>query len=135
MCAASYSPSLSRDKPRSSLGFPSFTDPRWVGYIGRMTIDAMEIVRCPAELRTEALALVLCELAPSLRRVVAGGLLEIENIAGFGGEALFIALRAAGKRGAGWGERQKGGILVVWPPQMAGGGEGKNTDGRAGAFD
>ena len=38
-----------------------------------MAIDAVEIVRCPAEFRAEALALVLCELAPSLRRVVDGG--------------------------------------------------------------
>src|SRR5258707_2463904 len=118
MCAASYSPSLSRDKPRSSLGFPSFTDPRWVGYIGRMTIDAMEIVRCPAELRTEALAIVLCELAPSLRRQVAGGLLDMEDAAEFGNESLYIARRGTKLCGAAWGQRQSGNIAVFWPPQL-----------------
>jgi ribosomal protein S18 acetylase RimI-like enzyme len=86
-----------------------------------MAIDAVEIVRCPAELRAAALALVLCELAPSLRRVVAGGLLEIENIAGFGDEPLFIARRAAEMRGATWGQRQSGDIVVFWPPQLVAG--------------
>ena len=47
-----------------------------IGYIGRMAIDAVEIVRCPPERRAEALALVLCEIAPSLRREIAGGLLD-----------------------------------------------------------
>ena len=74
-----------------------------VGYIGRMAIDAVEIIRCPAELRAEALALVLCELAPSLRRDVAGGLLEIDDAAEFGNEPLFIARRGSSiaRRGMG----------------------------------
>jgi ribosomal protein S18 acetylase RimI-like enzyme len=96
-----------------------------------MAIDAVEIVRCPAELRAEALALVLCELAPSVRRVVAGGLLEVENIAGFGDEPLFIALRAAEMRGAAWGQRQSGDIVVFWPPQLAAGEDAPTAYGLA----
>jgi ribosomal protein S18 acetylase RimI-like enzyme len=95
--------------------------PRLVGYIGRMAIDAVEIVRCPAELRAEALALVLCELAPSLRRQVAGGLLDIEDIAEFGHEPLYIARRGRALRGAAWGQRQSGNIAVFWPPQLEAG--------------
>ena len=37
----------------------------------RMPIGLPEIVRCPPELRAEALALVLCDLAPSQRREIA----------------------------------------------------------------
>jgi ribosomal protein S18 acetylase RimI-like enzyme len=91
-----------------------------------MAIDAVEIVRCPAELRAEALALVLCELAPSLRRSVAGGLLDIEDVVEFGNEALFIAQRASEMRGAAWGQRQSGNIVVFWPPQLVAG-EDVNT--------
>jgi mycothiol synthase len=86
-----------------------------------MAIDAVEIVRCPAELRAEALALVLCDLAPSLRRSVAGGLLDIEDVAEFGTESLFIARRAAEMRGAAWGQRQTGNIVVFWPAQLIAG--------------
>jgi mycothiol synthase len=86
-----------------------------------MAIDAVEIVRCPAELRAEALALVLCELAPSLRRDVIGGLLETEEVEGSDDEALFIARCASELRGAAWGQRQSGNIVVFWPPQLAAG--------------
>jgi mycothiol synthase len=92
-----------------------------------MAIDAVEIVRCPAEFRAEALALVLCELAPSLRRVVAGGLLEIEDIAEFSNEPLFIARRAGEIRGAAWGQRQSGNIAVFWPPQLIAGEDGQTA--------
>src|SRR3954468_9404954 len=86
-----------------------------------MAIDAVEIVRCPAERRAEALALVLCELAPSLRRVVAGGLLDIEDVAELSNESLFIARRGGELRGAAWGQRQPGNIVVFWPPQLVAG--------------
>ena len=86
-----------------------------------MTIDAVEIVRCPAELRAEALALVLCELAPSLRRDVTGGLMEKEDAAEFGSDSLFIARCASELRGAAWGQWQSGNIVVFWPPQLVAG--------------
>jgi mycothiol synthase len=97
-----------------------FSDPCGVGYIDCMPIDAVEIIRCPAELRTEALSLVLCDLAPSLRREVAGGLAllnaaELEDLAG---EPLFIARRGSHLCGAAWGQRQSGNIAVFWPPQL-----------------
>src|SRR3954465_79973 len=101
--------------------------PRCVGYIGRMAIDGVEIVRCPAELRAEALALVLCELAPSLRRSVAGGLLDIEDVAEFSNESLFVARRGAEIRGAAWGQRQTGNIVVFWPPQLIAGEEARTA--------
>ena len=69
-----------------------------------MAIDAVEIVRCPSEFRSEALALVLCELAPSLRRQVAGGLLELGYAAEFGNESLYIARRGTKLCGAAWGQ-------------------------------
>jgi mycothiol synthase len=92
-----------------------------------MAINGVEIVRCPAELRAEALALVLCELAPSLRRAVAGGLLDIEDVAEFGNESLFVARRAAEIRGAAWGQRQSGNIVVFWPPQLVAGEDAKTA--------
>ncbi len=113
---------LDRDKRRRPLGFPSFTDPRWVGYIGRMAIDAIEIVRCPAELRAEALALVLCDLAPSHRRDVAGGLLDVEDIGRIRQANRSISHDGAAKLcGAAWGQRQSGNIAVFWPPQLEAG--------------
>lgn len=98
-----------------------------------MAIDAVEIVRCPAELRAEALALVLCELAPSLRRDVSGGLLDIEDVAEFGNESLFVALRESKICGAAWGQRQSGNIAVFWPPQLATGEDGQTAYGLADA--
>jgi mycothiol synthase len=86
-----------------------------------MAIDAVEIVRCPAEFRAEALALVLCELAPTLRTVVAGELLETEIGTESGEESLFIARRAAEICGAAWGQWQSGNIVVFWPPQLVAG--------------
>ena len=49
-----------------------------------MPIGLPEIVRCPPELLAEALALVLCDLAPSQRREVGGVLLAVENAAELG---------------------------------------------------
>ena len=88
-----------------------------------MAIDAVEIVSCPAELRAEALALVLRELAPSLRRDVAGDLLHIEGIEKYGIESLYIARRGTKLCGAAWGQRQSGDIAVFWPPQLEAGEE------------
>ena len=68
-----------------------------------MSSGPVEILRCPAELRAEALSLVLCELAPSLRREVAGGLLNTDEIEALSVESLFIARRGDRLCGAAWG--------------------------------
>ncbi|HVT29869.1 MAG TPA: hypothetical protein VHE81_17760, partial [Lacipirellulaceae bacterium] len=88
-----------------------------------MPTETVEITRCPAELRAEALALVLCDLAPSLRREVAGGLLNDDDTSEVAGEPLFIARRGKRLCGAAWGQRQSGNIAVFWPPQLAPGEE------------
>ena len=72
-----------------------------------------------------------CELAPSLRREVAGGLLEIEDVAEFGNEPLFIARARPEIRGAAWGQRQSGNIVVFWPPQLVAGEDEKTAYGLA----
>jgi len=83
-----------------------------------MPIEPLEIVRCPAELRAEALALVLCELAPSTRREVSGGLLDADDPEEVANEPLYIARGAGELRGAAWGQRQSGNIALFWPPQF-----------------
>src|SRR5262245_54113582 len=86
-----------------------------------MSVEEVEIIRCPAELRAEALRLVLCELAPSLRRDIAGSLLDSDDPHELANEALFIARRGPELRGAAWGQRQSGDIAVFWPPQLEAG--------------
>jgi ribosomal protein S18 acetylase RimI-like enzyme len=88
-----------------------------------MPIDVFEIIRCPAELRAEALAIVLCDLAPSQRREVAQPLLEVDNSTEIANEPLFIARRGDLLRGAAWGQRQPGNVAVFWPPQLVSGEE------------
>jgi mycothiol synthase len=83
-----------------------------------MPIEVVEIVRCPPNLRAEALALVLCELAPSLRREIAGGLLNADDPHEVANEALYVARRGDQLCGAAWGQRQSGNIAVFWPPQL-----------------
>jgi mycothiol synthase len=91
-----------------------------------MSIGAPEIVRCPAELRAEALALVLCDLAPSQRREVARIFMSVDDEAELAREPLFVARRGEHVCGAAWGQRQSGNIAVFWPPQLAAG-EDKHT--------
>jgi ribosomal protein S18 acetylase RimI-like enzyme len=86
-----------------------------------MPTDAVEIVQCPAKLRAESLALVLCELAPSLRREIAGGLLHADDAAELANDPLYVALRGGQLSGAAWGQRQSGNVAVFWPPQLAAG--------------
>jgi GNAT superfamily N-acetyltransferase len=86
-----------------------------------MVTDELEIVRCPAELRAEALAIVLCDMAPSQRKEVGRSLLEIEDAAELSREPLFIARRGSELRGAAWGQRQAGNIAFFWPPQLVAG--------------
>jgi mycothiol synthase len=90
-----------------------------------MDLDDVEICRCPPELRGQAIAVVLCELAPSLRREVAKPLLELSEAA-VTNEPLFIARRGERLCGAAWGQRQAGNVAVFWPPQLVSG-EGAKT--------
>jgi ribosomal protein S18 acetylase RimI-like enzyme len=78
-----------------------------------------EIVRCPRELREEALALVLCELAPSERRAIGRNLLAVEDTEELAREPLFVAMRRGELCGSCWGQRQPGNIAMFWPPQLA----------------
>jgi GNAT superfamily N-acetyltransferase len=81
-----------------------------------MPSATLEIIRCPTSLRTEALALVLADLAPSQRHDVADSLLRNTNDADLTHEPLFVALRGGELRGAAWGQRQPGNVAVFWPP-------------------
>jgi ribosomal protein S18 acetylase RimI-like enzyme len=97
-----------------------------LGYIGRMDLDDLEIGRCPLELRGQAVAVALCELAPSLRREVAKPLLESgEAVAGR--ESLFVARRGERLCGAAWGQSQVGNVAVFWPPQLVSGEDAKTA--------
>jgi ribosomal protein S18 acetylase RimI-like enzyme len=97
------------------------TDPGWIGYIGRMEEDSLQIVRCPPERAAEALTLVLSDVVPSQRREVARNLLAIEDPAELRNEPLWVALRGDVLRGAAWGQRQSGNVAMFWPPQLAAG--------------
>lgn len=83
-----------------------------------MSREVVEIIRCPAELRAEALSIVLSDLAPSQRREVTRGLLDTEAPQGLADEPLFIARRGKQICGAAWGQRQAGNYAVFWPPRV-----------------
>lgn len=91
-----------------------------------MPHDAPEILRCPVELCTEALALVLCDLAPSERREIAKSVCA-SNTAAKKQEPLFIARRDETLYGAAWGQRQSGNYAIFWPPQLTSGEAANNT--------
>jgi ribosomal protein S18 acetylase RimI-like enzyme len=81
-----------------------------------------EIVLCPSERRTEAVALVLCEIAPSQRQEIAGALLDGGG-SDVSSEALYVAqsrtsTSSARLVGAAWGQRQPGNTAVLWPPRL-----------------
>jgi GNAT superfamily N-acetyltransferase len=86
----------------------------------RMQGASVEIIRCPPQRVSEALSLVLSEVAPSQRRDVAGALLDVDDPAELANEPLYIAVRGARMCGAAWGQRQSGNIAVFWPPQLVG---------------
>ncbi len=92
-----------------------------------MQSGVVEIVRCPADLRGQAFAIVLCELAPSLRREVASPLLSDSTADQFASESLFVALRSAQLCGAAWGQGQAGNVAVFWPPQLVSGEEAETA--------
>jgi mycothiol synthase len=78
-----------------------------------------EVVSCPPHRRMEALSLVLCDIAPSQRREIAGELWQ--TTAGTNsraGEGLFVALRGDQVCGAAWAQPQPGNTAVLWPPKL-----------------
>jgi ribosomal protein S18 acetylase RimI-like enzyme len=91
----------------------------------------MEIVRCPAELRAQAIALVLDDVSPSQRHEVAGALLNDDAAAELLSEPLFVALRDGSLRGTAWGQIQSGKIAVFWPPRLVAGEERKTASALA----
>jgi ribosomal protein S18 acetylase RimI-like enzyme len=88
-----------------------------------MPNSTAEIVRCPGELRAQAVALVLDDLPPSQRHEVAGALLNEDAATALVCEPLFVALRDGRLRGAAWGQIQSGKIAVFWPPRLVAGEE------------
>jgi ribosomal protein S18 acetylase RimI-like enzyme len=82
-----------------------------------MLVDSPEIIPCPPSRVTDALALVLTDVAPSMRREVGGRLLD--DPAAVAGEPLLVALRGERLCGAAWGQRQPGGVAVFWPAQLS----------------
>jgi ribosomal protein S18 acetylase RimI-like enzyme len=91
------------------------------GYVDRMQGGSLEIIRCPPQRISEALSLVLTELAPSQRGEVAASLLNVDDPSGLANEPLYIALRGEQLRGAAWAQRQSGNIAVFWPPRLVAG--------------
>lgn len=80
-----------------------------------------QIIRCPPELREEALALVLEGIAPSQRWDIAGSLLGTSDPRCAAEEALYVAMNAGRLRGAAWGQLQPGNTAIFWPPQLVAG--------------
>ncbi|MEX0611088.1 MAG: GNAT family N-acetyltransferase [Pirellulales bacterium] len=67
---------------------------------------------------SEALSLVLADVAPSQRGEFARRLLDVDDPAKLPNEPLYVALRGERLRGAAWIQRQTGKIALFWPPQL-----------------
>jgi ribosomal protein S18 acetylase RimI-like enzyme len=81
-----------------------------------------EVVPCPPNRRAEALSLVLCEIAPSQRREIAGELLKTSsNDDPSAASGLLVAMRGDVLGGAVWMQPQPGNTAVLWPPQLIAG--------------
>jgi mycothiol synthase len=93
----------------------------------RMERVPLNIIRCPPHRFAEALALVLADIAPSQRREIARGLLEVDDPADLFNEPLYVALRGEQLCGSAWGQRQSGNIAVFWPPQLVPGEDGETA--------
>jgi ribosomal protein S18 acetylase RimI-like enzyme len=95
--------------------------------------DPTDIVRCPSQRVSEAISLVLSDLAPSQRREIAGPLLELEDPTDLGNEPLYVSMRDNQVWAAAWGQRQSGNIAVFWPPRFVDGLDEKVAHQLAGA--
>ena len=80
----------------------------------------IDIVPCPSNRIAEALALALCDLAPTQRREIAAELIANSAQDPLRLEGLCVALQGDDVVGAAWGQRQPGNTAVFWPPQFAG---------------
>jgi hypothetical protein len=80
--------------------------------------EAVEIVVCPLELRGEAIALVLGDLAISQRREIASDIVRGRETDTASAAAFFVALRERQLRGAVWGQFQPGNTAVLWPARL-----------------
>ncbi len=81
-----------------------------------------EVVPCPPNRRAEALSLVLCEIAPSQRREIAGELLKTSSSYDSPtATGLIVAMRGDILCGAVWPQPQPGNTAVLWPPQLVAG--------------
>jgi mycothiol synthase len=92
--------------------------PRAKRYPNNMSLLPVDIVVCPPELRGEAVALVLSDIAPSQRSEIARDVLRSRNPHDELASALFVALREGQLRGAAWGQLQPGNTAVFWPPRL-----------------
>jgi len=100
-------------------------------YLTRMSDTAVDVVVCPPELRADAIALALCELAPSQRREIGRDvLLPLDGTRSNAADGLFVALRGAQLRGATWGQFQPGNTAVFWPPRLDAGENESPTSAR-----
>lgn len=78
-----------------------------------MPATEVEIVPCPAAHSREAIALVLREIAPEQRAIIAGPQSSVEAVDG-----LWIARRGGELLAAAWVQRQPGNTAIFWPPQV-----------------
>jgi mycothiol synthase len=84
--------------------------------------DALpQIVLCPPELTSEALALVLREVRVDHRRELAQSAQRSGQAGPRSDPSLFVALQQGSLCGAAWGQRQPGNVAVLWPPQLLAG--------------
>lgn len=83
-----------------------------------MSRNDAQIVPCPPSLTREALTLVLQDIAPEQRAIIAPQLGSRPPSAGAIVDGLWIARRGGRLGGAAWGQRQPGNTAVLWPPQM-----------------
>jgi mycothiol synthase len=81
-----------------------------------------KVVPCPPNRRAEALSLVLCEIAPSQRREIAGDLLKTStNDDSSAASGLLVTMRGDVLCGAVWPQPQPGNTAVLWPHQLVAG--------------
>ena len=83
-----------------------------------MSNTAVDILVCPPELRVDAIALVLCDLAPSQRRDIGRDIVRHADTNHDVSRALYVAVRESQLCGAAWGQFQPGNTAVFWSPRL-----------------
>jgi ribosomal protein S18 acetylase RimI-like enzyme len=82
-----------------------------------MCDEAVEIIPCPAAMVGEALTLVLHEIAPEHREVVAPQLSREQSAQGRTIDGLWVACHDRRLVAATWAQQQPGNTAILWPPQ------------------